>query len=102
MKTNLTRPMSYFIVGLPRSGTTIVASLFNSLEDGFCLGEPHWFIESQREMGKTHTDSEFIDMCGGKGLFTDKDYANMTDRKFILPNLITSKIRSSSYNLGGY
>jgi len=36
----------FFVIGPPRSGTTIVASVFNSLTDGFCLGEPHWLHES--------------------------------------------------------
>lgn len=47
MKTNLDHGKRlFFIVGSPRSGTTIVASVFNSLEDGFCLGEPHWLHEA--------------------------------------------------------
>ena len=102
MRTNLTEPMTYFIIGLPRSGTTIVASLFNSMEDGFCLGEPHWFIKSQLEMGKNYTIPECIDMCGGKGIFTSKDYAQMHCSDFLLPNLIAYKLRTSSYLLGGY
>jgi hypothetical protein len=48
MKTNLDHgKWLFFVVGPPRSGTTIVASLFNSLEDGFCLGEPHWLHEAE-------------------------------------------------------
>lgn len=47
MKTDLTKPTTFFITGIPRSGTTIVANLFNSLEDGFCLGEPHWLCERE-------------------------------------------------------
>jgi len=47
MKTNLDHGKRlFFIIGPPRSGTTIVASVFNSLEDGFCLGEPHWLHEA--------------------------------------------------------
>ena len=47
MKTNLTHPMTFFILGVPRSGTTILCNLFNALEDGFCLGEPHWYAVNQ-------------------------------------------------------
>lgn len=43
MKTNLTHPMTFFILGVPRSGTTILCNLFDALEDGQCFGEPHWW-----------------------------------------------------------
>lgn len=46
VRTNLTEQKSFFIIGMPRGGTTIVSRVFNSLEDGFCLGEPHWFWQS--------------------------------------------------------
>jgi hypothetical protein len=49
MKTDLTEKRLMFLLGVPRSGTTIVASLFNSLEDGFCLGEPHWYLKTGHE-----------------------------------------------------
>jgi len=48
VKTNLTDKRLFFIIGPPRSGTTIVASVFNSLGDGFCLGEPHWLHEAEK------------------------------------------------------
>ena len=49
MRTNLDYgKWLFFIIGPPRSGTTIVASVFNSLEDGFCLGEPHWLHEAEK------------------------------------------------------
>lgn len=32
----------FAIEGLPRSGTTILNSIFNSLEDAFCFSEPIW------------------------------------------------------------
>lgn len=47
MKTNLTNPLTYFILGPPRGGTTILCNLLNALEDGFCLGEPHWCAMAQ-------------------------------------------------------
>lgn len=34
------------ILGLPRSGTTILANLLNSCENGFCVVEPIWAAES--------------------------------------------------------
>jgi hypothetical protein len=43
MKTNLDKTAIYYILGVPRTGTTIIASVFNSLDDGFCLMEPHWY-----------------------------------------------------------
>ena len=30
------------IIGLPRSGTTILCNFFNSFTNGFCFSEPHW------------------------------------------------------------
>ena len=33
------------IVGLPRSGTTIISNTINSLEKAFCFIEPHWEYE---------------------------------------------------------
>lgn len=33
------------IIGLPRSGTTILANLLNSCENGFCVVEPIWATE---------------------------------------------------------
>jgi len=47
MRTNLSDKRLFFVIGPPRSGTTIVARVFNSLEDGFCLGEPHWIHEAE-------------------------------------------------------
>ena len=35
--------MRFLVTGMARGGTTIVAKLFNSLEDGFCLGEPYHY-----------------------------------------------------------
>lgn len=32
----------FSIVGLPRSGTTIVNNIFNSFDNGFSISEPHW------------------------------------------------------------
>ena len=32
------------LVGLPRSGTTVVANYLHSLANGFCFLEPHWEV----------------------------------------------------------
>lgn len=41
MRALVPRPMTYFITGFGRGGTTIFANALNSLENGFCLGEPY-------------------------------------------------------------
>lgn len=96
LKTNLVSPLDYFITGLPRSGTTIVASLLNSLDDGFCFGEPHWYLDTRRVI------------CDEIRHFTGKvnnlvDCNLVKDKMDVLPKLITPLlIRSNTYKLGGY
>jgi hypothetical protein len=34
------------VLGLPHSGTTIVSNFLNSMNNGFCLSEPHWILLS--------------------------------------------------------
>lgn len=34
------------VLGIPRSGTTIVCNIFNSMANGFCLSEPYWTLLS--------------------------------------------------------
>lgn len=41
------------IIGMPRSGSTIVASYINSFDRAFILGEPHLAANSPRPMGKS-------------------------------------------------
>ena len=44
MNTSLTSKKTFFIYSLPRSGSTIVAKFFHSLDDGYCWSEaPKWF-----------------------------------------------------------
>lgn len=66
MRTNLTEPKTLFVIGLPRGGTTIVARVFDSLEDGFCLGEPVWLRENfgsaARALGKVCADPPETDI----------------------------------------
>jgi hypothetical protein len=96
MRSNLTKPLSYFILGLPRSGTTIVASFFNSLEDGLCLCEPHWYYANQG-----CTPKEIVENC----VSPHKDYLtynnnNMHDGFSIMSDLILRN--RELYNLVGY
>lgn len=34
------------VLGMPHGGTTIVCNIFNSMENAFCLSEPHWTLLS--------------------------------------------------------
>jgi hypothetical protein len=47
MKLVLSQPMLIGILGLPRSGTTILANVINSMDNGFCAVEPIWFAVRQ-------------------------------------------------------
>jgi hypothetical protein len=50
LRTSLEEPKTIFVTGMPRGGTTIVAKVFNSYEDGICLGEPHWYYNQRGSM----------------------------------------------------
>lgn len=86
MKTNLGTKNTFFILGLPRGGTTIVARVFDSLEDGFCLGEPHWLYENlgsaEQALGKVPGPAP-------------------TTRDAILP-WIKREVQDEGWMLGGY
>lgn len=93
MKTNLSLPQTFFIIGMPRGGTTILSNLFNSLEDGFCLGEPHWYYQSTgRDFKKVR------DNCFGK---MDAPLEDDFEIKELLP-WIEYRLEQGDYNLGGY
>jgi hypothetical protein len=95
MKTNLDRNLSFFILGQPRSGTTIIASLFNSLQDAFVLGEPHWYVEAGHPLADVGRD------CCGK--VEEAWYADdVSDVKRILPDFIKPMVACTDYHLGGY
>lgn len=34
------------VLGMPHGGTTIVGNIFNSMDNAFCLSEPHWALIS--------------------------------------------------------
>jgi len=95
MKTNLDRELTYFILGLPRSGTTIVASLFNSLQDGFCLGEPHWYVKAGHRIEDVGPDC-----CGKVGYLWVR--AGVSEVMSIYPCFIRPAVCIGGYHLGGY
>lgn len=35
------------VLGMPHSGTTILCNTLNSMENGFCLSEPHWALQTK-------------------------------------------------------
>jgi hypothetical protein len=41
VRANISKKMTFFIVGFGRGGTTILTNALNSLQNGFCLGEPY-------------------------------------------------------------
>jgi len=88
MKTNLTKKMPFFILGCARSGTTIVANLFNGLEDGFCLGEPHWMFEMEGGIGDAYGKLE--DQCPPINALED-----------IMPSILQG-LKNGPYHTGGY
>lgn len=90
MKTSLTdEKLLFFVLGIPRSGTTIVGMFFNSLTDGFCLGEPHWYLHSG------HTD----DGAYGK---VKEYYREVTDPKLIMQTNIIPILQKGPFCVGGY
>jgi len=97
MKTDLTKPTTFFILGIPRSGTTIVANLFNSIEDGFCLGEPHWLCEREgpaavaRGCGKVAPEWK---------QWTDETWESQYIFKAFIEVVLSGKF--TPYKLGGY
>lgn len=61
MIAHIKKPMTYFIVGFGRGGTTILANAMNSLQNGFCIGEPyHHHSDHSTRSGPDWT------ACGGK------------------------------------
>jgi hypothetical protein len=95
MKTNLDTELTYFILGLPNNGTTIVASFFNSLEDGFCICEPHWYVE------RGHPIEAVGDGCCGKVAHL-WDQADVREPREIYPGFILPAVTIGGYHLGGY
>ena len=92
MRAAITDPTTFFVIGMPRGGTTIVARIFNSLENGFCLGEPHWFMQAR------DANPEVVSrQCFGKVATTLPETFTEWD---VLP-WIESRL-DGHYQLGGY
>ena len=97
MKTDLANLTTFFILGIPRSGTTIVANLFNSIEDGFCLGEPHWL---RKQEGPDAVAKAHGKVVGELEHWTEwADRHNMGYPAYIK---MTMAPGFSPYNVGGY
>ncbi len=92
MKTNLDHGKRlFFIIGPPRSGTTIVASVFNSLTDGFCLGEPHWLHEA---VGP----DAVVEACGKMA----EHWRLVADYKLIMSANVMPMLAREGFRVGGY
>lgn len=86
--------MTFFVVGMPRGGTTIVAKVFNSLTDGFCLGEPHWYWQTEG-----HQDMYIVkEACFGKVGGDVRQDMKLTD----LMGWIEKRVKLGNYHVGGY
>lgn len=93
MRTNLPDgdKRLFFVIGPPRSGTTIVASVFNSLTDGFCLGEPHWLhesLEGEDDVAAYGKVAEF--------------YRPVDDHMLIMHTNIIPILQRDEFHVGGY
>jgi hypothetical protein len=95
VNTNLNAELTYFILGLPNSGTTIVASFFNSLDDGFCICEPHWYVERGNPIDQVGPD------CCGK-VAEMWPLANVKDIREIYPLFVLPAVTIGGFHLGGY
>jgi hypothetical protein len=85
------RKIIYSLFGLPRSGTTLFAIFFNSFENGFCLFEPHWLYQREREK-----------FAAGRSKITDKagDIELTSDPNF-MRELADYLNRQEKFDLGG-
>jgi hypothetical protein len=80
IETNLV----FGILGLPRSGTTLLNNIFNTYQNSFCISEPHW--ANILKPGSVRVDKINID-CSNN----DKIYENIN-------NLVKVE---SKYKVGG-
>jgi len=44
--------LNFFVLGFPNGGTTIINNIFNSIENSFSLGEPHWLLRNEKSIDK--------------------------------------------------
>lgn len=68
MRALTDRKWKFFIIGLHRTGTTITTVILDSLENGVCWGEPHWFahINDKEEDFFDGLSCDGWDVCGYK------------------------------------
>lgn len=99
MKTDLKEKKLFFILGLPGGGTTIINNIFNSLYDGFSLGEPHWMYRLYQIRGQ----KDPINIVKARSTGKVRNFFNkITSDKDILENGIIPTLYNNNFNLGGY
>ena len=72
------------VVGLSSSGTTIVNNIFESMDNGFCISEPHWVLLTKPKKARF-------------GKVGNLNYVNVPN---IIP-AIKEKLFNSLYDFGG-
>jgi len=99
MRTDLNEKKLFFILGMPDDGTTIVNNIFNSLDDGFSLCEPHWMyvLENLRNVKNSLDKVKLCSTGKAKQFFND-----ITSDEDILDNGIIPTLHNNNFNLGGY
>lgn len=73
------------VLGLPHSGTTIVSNILNSIDNGFCISEPHWIMLSNPKQIKFDKIKSL-------------DFKNIDD---IMPAILRRLAKDSQYDFGG-
>ena len=72
------------VLGLPRSGTTIVCNIFNSMDNAFCLSEPHWTL-----------------ITNPSALRLDKTNINFTTPESVIPQVLAKLKKDDSLKFAG-
>jgi hypothetical protein len=89
LKLKSNKKIFFSIIGLPRSGTTLVSNMFNSFDNGFSISEPHWaFMKFRNRLRFGKIQEQF------------KPYWN-NDLQNIIPSLKTF-LQQENYNIGGF
>lgn len=74
MRAIVEESLRFFIVGLHRTGTTITAVIMDSLENGTCFGEPHWYAHTNDTKYDFFDDTDCSsDLCGYKETYKFPD-----------------------------
>jgi len=72
------------VLGVPNSGTTIVNNTLNSMQNGFCISEPHWILRLQRKQLK-------LDKAGNIRFTSADDFMDG----------VAQRVRESRFEFGG-